>query len=217
MKRLFGIDSPFVSAAIKVFDCICLSVLWAVFSLPVITAGASSAALYSAVYNYIRKDRGKLWNTFWSAFKENLKRSTLLWLIALVIMSLLTADVIVFRSMKIKGDPLGNIYWVMLVIYCIALTWLIYLSAYSAKFNGSIKDVLKFSFVLMVIHPIRSLGVFLPVVCGAVVALTVPGLIIILPAGIFWACSFTLEKVFMLHMRQEDIDKINALEGDGNG
>lgn len=209
MKKLFAIDSPFVTFAIKIFDCMVLSVLWVVFSLPIITMGASTAALYSSVYNYIRKDRGNLWIGFWNAFKENFKRSTALWLIALAIMALLTADVVVFRQMKINGEPLGEIYWVMLVVYCIALTWLVYLSAYSAKFNGSVKDVLKFSFILPVIHPIKSLGVFLPVVCGAVIALTIPGLLVILPAGIFWACSFGLESVFMLHMRPEDIDKVN--------
>ncbi len=209
MKKLFAVDSPFVSFAVKGFDCICLSVLWAVFSIPIVTIGVSSAALYSSVYNYIRKDKGKLWNTFWTAFKENLRRSTILWIIALIIMALLTVDVLAFRYMKINGNPLGEIYWVMLVVYCIALTWLVYLSAYSAKFNGSVKDVLRLSFVLMVIHPIRSLGVFIPMICGAVIALTFPGLLIILPAGIFWVCSFTLEKVFILHMRKEDIDKVN--------
>lgn len=208
MKKLFSIDSPFVTFATKLFDCICLSVLWAVFSLPIITIGASTSALYLTVYNYIRKDRGKLWSTFLSAFKENFKRSTVLWLIALIILALFTVDVLVFRSMKIKGDPLGEIYWVMLVVYCIVLTWLVYLAAYSAKFNGSVKDVLKLSFVLMVIHPIKALGVFLPVIGGAVIALTFPGLIIVLPAGVFWACSFTLEGVFLLHMREEDVERV---------
>lgn len=217
MKRLFSIDSPFVSFAIKLFDCLALSILWALFSLPLFTMGAASAALYHSVLNYIRKDKGKLLPTFWNALKENFKRSTILWLIVLVIMALLTTDVIIFRNMKINGEPLGGIYPVMLIVYCIALTWLVYLTAYSAKFNGSIKEVLKFSFVLMIIHPIRALGVFIPIVLGAVIALTVPGLIIILPAGILWVCSFTLERVFLLHMRQEDIDKINALEEDTNG
>lgn len=209
MKNIFSIDGPLVSFAIKIFDCMCLSVLWAVFSLPVITMGASSAALYSSVYKYIRKDTGKLWNTFWTAFKENLKRSLILWIFALAIMALLTVDVIVFRSFKISGSPLGGIYWISLIMYCIGITWLVYLSAYSAKFNGSIKDVLKLSFVLMAIHPIKSMGVFLPVLAVFVIALTFPGLLIILPAGMFWLCSYTLENVFSLHMSKEDIEKNN--------
>ncbi len=208
MKKIFALDSPFVSFATKIFDCVILSLLWVLFSLPIITIGASTSALYSSVYNYIRKDRGRLWKTFFAAFKEDFKRSTILWLIALAIMAPLTVDVAVFRQMKINGDPLGEIYWVMLVVYCIALTWLVFLSAYSAKFNGSIKDVLRLSFVIMIIHPIRSLGVFLPVICGAVIALTIPGLLVILPAGVLWACSFTLESIFLLHMSQEDKDKI---------
>lgn len=208
MKKILSIDGPLISFAVKVFDCMCLSVLWVIFSLPVVTSVASSSAMYSSVYKNIRKDRGKLWQCFWDSFKDNFKRSLILGIIIFVIMALLIVDVLVFRSMKIKGEPLGNIYWVMLIVCCIILTWLVYLSAYNAKFNGSIKEVLKLSFVLMAIHPIKSLGVFFPIVCGAVIALTFPGLVIILPAGLFWACSFTLENVFLLHMRQEDIDKV---------
>ncbi len=207
MKNLFSIDGPLVSFAVKVFDCMCLSVLWAVFSLPIITMGASTAALYSSVYKYIRKDRGKLWENFWTAFKENFKRSSILWIFALVIMALLTADLIVFRSFKISGNPLGNVYWVALIIYCIGITWLVYLSAYSAKFNGSVKEVLKLSFVLMAIHPIKAFGVFLPVLAGFMLGLSFPGLLIVIPAGVFWICSFTLESVFALHMSKEDIEK----------
>ena len=45
MKRLLSIDNPIMRFIIKIFDCMILSVLWLVFSLPVITMGAATAAL----------------------------------------------------------------------------------------------------------------------------------------------------------------------------
>ena len=70
MKGIFDIDNPVMTWIIKIFDCICVSILWLLFSLPVITMGASSAALYTTVYKYLRKEEGHLWKTFWTAFRE---------------------------------------------------------------------------------------------------------------------------------------------------
>ena len=44
MKRIFDIDSPLMNGLMKIGDCICLSALWLLFSLPVVTIGASSTA-----------------------------------------------------------------------------------------------------------------------------------------------------------------------------
>ncbi|MDE6580040.1 MAG: hypothetical protein K2K41_05865 [Ruminiclostridium sp.] len=63
------------------------------------------------------------------------------------------------------------------------------------------------SFVIMAIHPIKAFGVSLPVLARFMLGLTFPGLIIVIPAGVFWICSFTLESVFALHMSKEDIEK----------
>lgn len=214
MKRFFDIDSPLMRNLVRIFDCMCLSVLWIVFSIPIITMGASSAAMYITVLKYIRRDEGYLWRTFWGAFKENLKRSTLAWLPALALLALLTVDALVFRSMAINGDFLGNLYWVILVLICVAVTWTAYLSAYCARFNGSVKDVLRFSFILMTYHPIKSLGVFLPVLAAAALVLVMPGLLVAAPAVACWIGSVTIEKVFLLHMRPEDLERETGADVD---
>ena len=208
MKQIFGIDGPLVTVASKLFDCMCASVLWAVFSLPVVTMGAASAALYKTSYHNIRKSRGGLFTTFIDSFKENFVRSTLLWLIELAILALLITDTVVFRNMELSGEPLGGIYWVMLVIDCITAGWLMYAAAYSSHFDGSIKDVIKFSIVLMLLHPIKALEVIVPLLGGAVLALAFPPSAIVLPAGVMLACSFPLEKVFLQHLREEDRVKL---------
>ncbi len=204
MKGIFSYDSPIVRAMTKIGDCICLSVLWLVFSLPVITMGAASTALYSAVYRCLRKEEAGIWRSFWGAFRENFKRSTLLWLVELLILAVLTADVFVFRSLKIAGDFMGNFYLPALILWCLALTWTVYLSAYAAKFEGGVREVLRLSFLLLMIHPIKALGVILPILGGVALILLVPFMALILPTVIVWISSFTLEKVFLLHMSPED-------------
>ncbi len=214
MRRLFDVDSKFMRGLIHIADCICLSVLWLVFSIPIVTMGAASAALYAAVYKYIRRDEGYLWRTFWEAFRENLKRSTLAWLPALALLILLAVDALVFRSMYLQGKLIGNLYWVILILICVEVTWTAWLSAYCARFNGSVKDVLRFSALLMAAHPVKSLWVFLPILTGAALILTAPVLLLIAPAAACWIGSVTMEKVFLLHMRPEDAEKETAGDGD---
>ena len=69
MRTLLDIDNPVIRFIIKIFDCMVLSVLWVAFSLPIITMGAASTALYSAIYHHIRMEEGYLWKSFWSAYK----------------------------------------------------------------------------------------------------------------------------------------------------
>ena len=208
MRGIFGYDSTVVRGLTKIGDCICLSVLWIVFSLPVVTMGASSAALYKAVYHCLRRDEAGLWKKFWESFKENLKRSTIIWLVEMLVLSLLTVDVFVFRSIKLSGDTMGDFYWVTLIILGIALTWTVYLAAYSAKFNGKVWEVMRVSFLLMLFHPIKFMCVFIPLLAGAVFVLLAPFMLFLVPALLYWISSYSLEKVFLQHMRPEDIAKV---------
>ena len=170
MKRLFDLESPLMSGLIKLFDCICLSVLWLVCCIPLVTAGAASAALYTTVFKYIRREEGTLAATYFGAFKENFRRSTLAGLVSLALLAVLVLDALVFRSLRLSGSAMGSFYGASLVLIGIALTWMIYLAAYSARFNGSVRDVLRWSFVLMVIHPLRALEVFAVLAAGVALA-----------------------------------------------
>lgn len=209
MRRLFDLESPLMVFLFKVFDSLLLSILWIICSLPVITIGASSAALYTAVYRCLQKEESYLLRTFFGAFRENWKRSTLSWLVVLAVLALLALDAVVFRIMLTGGDALGNLYWVILALLCVALTWAAYLCAYCARCSGSVREVLRISFQLMLLHPIRALGVFFPLLGGTVVCLIAPGLLFLLPAPVCWLESRTIEAVLRLHRNPADLEQAN--------
>ena len=205
MRWIFSVENPVMQYIIKAFDCMCLSVLWMLFSLPVITAGASATAWYATVYHYIRKDEGHLWRTFWGAFRENLKRSTLLWLVVLLMTALLGVDILVFRTMAINGESLGRLYWVILLLCCVAITWVAFLFAYAARFQGRVRDMLRVSFMLMAAHPLKAAVVFVIAAAGIMLSLMAPGLLTILPALICLAVSMITENIFASHLEQKDV------------
>ncbi len=204
MRRLLDINNPIMRFLVNLFDLMALSVLWVVFSLPVVTMGAASAAMYSAVYNHVRRGEDYLWNSFWTAFKENFKRSTLAWLVALAILAVLTADALVFRTMVIRNQPMGWGYYVALALLALALTWTVYLAAYAARFDGTVKEVLRFSFMLLRAHPVKMLCVLALVVGGLALALTLPAMVIFIPAAVYWGATYPIEWTFLKHMRPED-------------
>ena len=80
MFGLFNYDGPVVQTLNKVADGICLSVLWLISCLPLVTAGAATTALYYSVNKCIRHGEGHIWHEYWHSFLSNFKQATLLWL-----------------------------------------------------------------------------------------------------------------------------------------
>lgn len=208
MRQLLDVNNPVMRVLTTIFDLIALSVFWVIFSLPIITMGAASAALYHTVYHHVRKGEDYLWNSFWTSFRENFKRQTLCWLVALAILGVLIADAIVLRAMYLDGKPFGWLYYIVLGLLALVLVWTVYLAAYGARFDGTVKDVLKFSWILFRAHPLMLLGVAALVVGGVALALTLPACVILIPAGVYWGATFPMEWVFQKHMRPEDLERI---------
>ena len=204
MRRLLDINNPIMRFLTAMFDLMALSVLWVVFSLPIFTMGAASTALYSAAYHHVRKGEDYLWNSFFSAFKENFKRSTLTWLVALAILGFLGADALLLRSLILQGYSFGWFYGVTLALVVLALTWTVYLAAYAARFNGTVKEVLRYSFMLLRAHPVKMLCVMVLVMGGIALALTLPATVVFIPATVYWGATFPIEWTFLKHMRPED-------------
>ena len=146
--------------------------------------------------------------TFFLAFRENFKRSTICWLVVMAILLLLTVDVLVFRTMAINGQFLGKLYWLMILLLGVVATWMAYLFSYAERFDGSAKEVLKFSFLLMVLHPVKAVIVLLSLLAGAALVVIGPIALSIIPALICWLCDVVISGVFSQHLREEDRQKL---------
>ena len=72
---MFNQDSTFMTILNKAADMVILSVLWCVCSLPLLTIGASSSALYHTAVKVIRQGRGYAFSAFLTSFRQNLKQT----------------------------------------------------------------------------------------------------------------------------------------------
>jgi uncharacterized membrane protein YesL len=126
----------------------------------------------------------------------------------MLILLLLGVDMLVFRTMAMNDQPLGKLYWLVMLLFGIAATWLAYLFSYAERFNGSVKDVLKLSFLLMMLHPIKAVTVLVILFAGAAFVVIGPVALSIVPALVCWLCDVVIADVFSQHLREEDKQKL---------
>ena len=61
---MFSYDNKVFDVINKIVDWLFVSLLWLLFSLPVVTVGASTTALFETVHKVIRRGKGYVWRTF---------------------------------------------------------------------------------------------------------------------------------------------------------
>ena len=77
---LFNPENRFWVFMEKIMNLCVIGFLWLLFSLPVITIGASTTALFSYTLKLTRNEEGYIFKSFWKSFRENFVLSTVIWL-----------------------------------------------------------------------------------------------------------------------------------------
>ena len=73
MKRSpFNSESPFWTLVGRFGELLILSLMWFLGALPLVTFGASTAALYDTVFHCIRNRESDMFSRFWSTYKNEL-------------------------------------------------------------------------------------------------------------------------------------------------
>ncbi len=82
--KFFSVDSSLYRFLSRFLDVMKLNFLWILFSLPIITSGASTAAAMSVALKMADDEEGYIGMDFVKAFKENWKQGTLLGIITAI-------------------------------------------------------------------------------------------------------------------------------------
>ena len=203
MGKLFSYDSVLIQTINKFVDCFCLSLLWILFSIPVITFGASTTALYYTVNKVICNDRSHIWREFWASFKSNFKQSTILWLILMIVYWLLGSSLIITYNSYRAGGSMA--FFIMYVIIVGLFTmWSFYLFPYIARFENTVKQTMQNCLFFFVRHFISSFALlFIFVVIMILIYAFFPVLLIAPTVFMLFAVQI-IERIFRKYMSDED-------------
>jgi uncharacterized membrane protein YesL len=112
MRNLLDQDGPVMRALSDLSTLVFLNILTLLFCIPVVTAGASLAAMHYLIIEMIEERGSGLVREFMRRFKENLKNATPIWLILLAAALFLYADYRIIDS-GMAGLP----KWTLIPIY----------------------------------------------------------------------------------------------------
>ncbi len=136
--RLFRADGPVYEVITKFTNMVLLSLCWLLCSLPIVTLGASTAALYAECFKMLRNEEGHVCRQFFSYFKSNFKQATLAWLILLPIGVLIAYMIYLYYFGMSVMDGAADVFAILTLVaaavYVIALT---YVFACAARYENT--------------------------------------------------------------------------------
>ena len=154
-------ESKIMQIFYKATECMLLSILWVVTSLPVITIGASTTALYYAVVKVIRNNEGYVWGEFWNGFRTNFKQATIIWLVVALLLAGAVADIVVVYVLSAAGHGSRWLCLPFIILLAFGLMWVQYIFPYIARFEDRTKTVLFNSYQRITLsnplHPWRKI------------------------------------------------------------
>ena len=205
MGGLFRYDGLLFRFINKMVDAVGLSLLWLITSLPLITMGAATTALYYTTHKVIRYDRGRVWPEYWKCFLSSFKQATPLGLFLQVLIYLLGANAYSSYLMVMSGNATLWIFLTVLIPLVLILMWAVYLFPLVARFHSTTKAVMKNCLLIALWNlPLTLLLVGWFVACIAVVVF-VPLSFTYMPVTYMLLSSVILEKIFSKYMTPEDL------------
>ena len=151
MGKIFDYDNNFFAGISKVSDTIILNFLFVIYSIPIVTIGASTTALYCVSMKSTRDEDVYAVKEFFKQFKQNFKESTIIWLILLLVASFIGLDF--YMCSLMSNDILSTAFKFIFTLISIVIGFIVvYVFPLVARFENSIKNTLMNAVLMSIKH-----------------------------------------------------------------
>ena len=171
MSRFFAYDNPIWTVMGKVADVLILSFLWLIFSLPIVTLGASTSALYYVTLKLVENREGYLFKSFLKGFKESFVQSTIVWAIMGFVGGIIATSIV--RYQKIGTEVALTLLWALIIFAFIYLLMFSVIFALNARLSTKLVNLFALSFMVCVKHVSWVMLMAVITVCAVAVSLFV--------------------------------------------
>lgn len=189
-------SSRFYEMGEELGNIIILSLLWVVFSLPIITIGPSSAALYYVIHKLSTDESVKLVSSFWHSFLSNLKQGILLSVITILFIGITAINMYIGKN-GYNGIEFPDWYFPVSFIPLIAIVFILpYLFPYLARFSDTTGKILKNCFTFGTINMFNSFELSVLIVAASAAIWFFPPCILVVPYIVCRISHYLCEKPF---------------------
>lgn len=202
MSEIFTTDNMVIRILNRIGDILILHFLWLLCSLPIVTIGASTTALYYTAMKAVKYEDGYVARRFFKSFKENFKQSTIIWLIMLFAGFLcgwyLSYSIETHKSVLTMFSTILTCVYVFILIYVFPLQ-----SKFDNKITVTIRNafllsVKNFPWTLLMIVALGLIGLF------SYFYTIVLFIVVICGAGVYgYLTAFIFNRVFLPYLPDE--------------
>lgn len=134
MRKFFQYDSPFIKWVNRMGRLVIVNILWFICCIPIVTVGASTAAMYRVTMELAqKKDDVSVVSDFFRAFRANFKQATIVYLILLIPTILIVLN---FSMLLAGGLGYSMITYIICLIPVPPLLFILsYVFAYTSTFE----------------------------------------------------------------------------------
>ena len=198
--RFFNPDNWLWRGFGRLADFFMLSILWLVCSIPVVTIGAASIALYDTVAHCFRYNEGGMVSRFFRTFKRELVRGIILTVLWAVIGYLFNVS---YQIVTQLGD--GSTFWTVLsLVYFVILTIPVGMACWAiglqSRFTYSFAELHKNSAMMTLGYFPRTLAIVAIFALFYNVVINMFFMVMFLPAIMVNLQSMFMEPVFRKYM-----------------
>ena len=194
-KRLFDNESLAWKPFGYVADVLLLSLIWVLCSIPAVTLGAASCAIYDSTVHGIRRGEREMYARFKRTFKAEMKHgifSTLLWGVVIALYVLACRKLGAFVPEGKSSLVLEGVAVCLLALIVGTALWSFALqSRFTAPFGALQANAVRIALA----HPIRTLAAGAAALAGAFITVRLVAPVIFLPGLAAVWCSYMFEPV----------------------
>lgn len=146
LSRMLSNDSPIIRFLIRGTDLVLLNMLFILSSLPILTIGASITSLVTSWQRILKNNDQRITAGYFQIFRENLKKSTLLFILLILTGTFFLLDYMLLSQQAILTKLIGI---TILIPFCVV--WLlvfIFGFAYIGRYENSLQMVIKNSLLI---------------------------------------------------------------------
>lgn len=149
--NLFSLNSPFARGINKLVMMLYAGILWFLCSIPVVTMGAATAALYEVMLKAVKNQEGYVGSSFFQAFRGNLKQGLQLGIPLLLAQIVFAFNLFYYGVLGGEGFRIQTVVFAVLTL--LALTAFSYVFAVMAKFENTPAGHFRMAMALMIRCP----------------------------------------------------------------